>query len=86
MKKPHPPTRPPKTGAAPFAPGEIFFSRTDGRGVIAAFNDVFLRIADYGAGDLIEDYAAAIPVEGCYLGWQDSLQLLGLLVEADVPG
>jgi len=43
----------PKTGAAPFAPGEIFFSRTDGRGVIAAFNDVFVRIADYGAGDLI---------------------------------
>ena len=35
----------PKTGAAPFAPGEIFFSRTDGRGVIAAFNDVFVAIA-----------------------------------------
>ena len=43
----------PATGAAPFEPGEIFFSRTDGRGVIAAFNDVFLRIADYGAADLI---------------------------------
>jgi len=33
-----------------------------------------------------EGIPAAIPVEGCYLGWQDSLQLLGLLVEADVPG
>jgi len=43
----------PRTGEAPFDPGEIFFSRTDGRGVIAAFNDVFLRIADYGAADLI---------------------------------
>lgn len=29
---------------------------------------------------------AAIPVEACYLGWQESLQLLGLLIEADVPG
>lgn len=43
----------PASGAAPFAVEEIFFSRTDGRGVIAAFNDVFLRIADYGAADLI---------------------------------
>jgi uncharacterized protein YndB with AHSA1/START domain len=29
---------------------------------------------------------AAIPVEGCYLGWQESLQLLMLLVSAEVPG
>jgi len=27
-----------------------------------------------------------IPVEACYLGWQESLQLLTLLVEAEVPG
>jgi uncharacterized protein YndB with AHSA1/START domain len=26
-----------------------------------------------------------IPVEACYLGWQDSLRLLTLLVEAEVP-
>ena len=26
-----------------------------------------------------------IPVEACYLGWQESLRLLGLLVEADIP-
>ena len=26
-----------------------------------------------------------IPVEACYLGWQESLQLLALLVEAEVP-
>lgn len=43
----------PATGAAPFAVDEIFFSRTDERGVICAFNDVFLRIADYTAADLI---------------------------------
>lgn len=43
----------PATGAAPFAANEIFFSRTDERGVIRAFNDVFLRIADYTATDLI---------------------------------
>jgi uncharacterized protein YndB with AHSA1/START domain len=26
-----------------------------------------------------------IPVEGCYLGWQESLSLLTLLVEAEIP-
>src|SRR5688500_12393410 len=26
-----------------------------------------------------------IPVEACYLGWQDSLRLLTMLVEAEVP-
>src|SRR6476620_450900 len=28
----------------------------------------------------------AIPVEQCYLGWQESLSLLAQLVEADIPG
>jgi hypothetical protein len=27
-----------------------------------------------------------IPVEACYLGWQDSLALLAKLVEAEIPG
>ncbi|QER38782.1 SRPBCC family protein [Acinetobacter suaedae] len=27
----------------------------------------------------------AIPVEACYLGWQESLYLLSLLVEANIP-
>lgn len=27
----------------------------------------------------------AIPVEGCYIGWQQSLMLLAQLVEADIP-
>jgi hypothetical protein len=26
-----------------------------------------------------------IPVEMCYLGWQESLALLKLLVEAEIP-
>jgi hypothetical protein len=26
-----------------------------------------------------------IPVEACYLGWQESLSLLTLLVEAEIP-
>lgn len=33
-----------------------------------------------------EGIPAAIPVDGCYLGWQDSLQLLAQLVEPDIPG
>jgi uncharacterized protein YndB with AHSA1/START domain len=32
-----------------------------------------------------ENIPAMIPVESCYLGWQQSLQLLALLVEAQVP-
>jgi hypothetical protein len=27
-----------------------------------------------------------IPAEACYLGWQESLVLLGKLVEAEIPG
>ena len=27
-----------------------------------------------------------IPLDACYLGWQESLTLLALLVEADIPG
>ncbi len=32
-----------------------------------------------------EDVPAAIPVEACYLGWQESLVLLAKLVEAEIP-
>ena len=33
-----------------------------------------------------EGVPAVIPAEACHLGWQESLQLLTLLVEASVPG
>ena len=33
-----------------------------------------------------EGVPAAIPAEACHLGWQESLNLLALLVEADIPG
>jgi uncharacterized protein YndB with AHSA1/START domain len=33
-----------------------------------------------------EGVPSAIPPEMCYLGWQESLQLLTLLVEAEIPG
>lgn len=32
-----------------------------------------------------EGIPAAIPTDGCYLGWQESLQLLALLVEPEIP-
>ena len=32
-----------------------------------------------------ENIPDAIPVEACYLGWQDSLTLLAKLVEAEIP-
>ena len=34
---------------------------------------------------LQEGIPGAIPVEACYLGWQESLALLALLVEAEIP-
>jgi uncharacterized protein YndB with AHSA1/START domain len=33
-----------------------------------------------------EGIPEAIPREGCYLGWQESLSLLAQLVEAEIPG
>ena len=32
-----------------------------------------------------EDVPDVIPAEACYLGWQESLILLGKLVEAEIP-
>jgi uncharacterized protein YndB with AHSA1/START domain len=32
-----------------------------------------------------EGIPSAIPAEACYLGWQESLVLLGKLVEAEIP-
>jgi hypothetical protein len=32
-----------------------------------------------------EGIPAAIPVEACYLGWQESLALLAKFVEAEIP-
>jgi len=33
-----------------------------------------------------EGVPAQIPPEACYLGWQESLALLAMLVEAEIPG
>jgi uncharacterized protein YndB with AHSA1/START domain len=33
-----------------------------------------------------EGIPAVIPTEACYLGWQESLELLTKLVEAEIPG
>lgn len=33
-----------------------------------------------------EGIPETIPAEACYLGWQESLTLLGQLVEAEIPG
>lgn len=33
-----------------------------------------------------EGIPAAIPTEGCYLGWQESLTQLAMLVEPEIPG
>ena len=32
-----------------------------------------------------EGIPEVIPVEACYLGWQESLYLLGLLIQAEIP-
>jgi hypothetical protein len=33
-----------------------------------------------------EGIPEVIPLEGCYLGWQESLATLAALVEAEIPG
>jgi uncharacterized protein YndB with AHSA1/START domain len=33
-----------------------------------------------------EGIPEAIPLDGCYVGWQESLMLLAQLVEPDIPG
>jgi uncharacterized protein YndB with AHSA1/START domain len=33
-----------------------------------------------------EGLPEAIPIEACYLGWQESLNLLAQLIEAEIPG
>lgn len=43
----------PRDGEAPFEIEELFFSRTDQRGVIQSFNNVFLRVADYEAEQML---------------------------------
>jgi hypothetical protein len=32
-----------------------------------------------------EGIPSAIPLDACYLGWQESLALLAMLVEAQIP-
>jgi len=43
----------PTTGEAPFGLGEVFFSRTDDRGILRAYNYVFHRVAHYEADELL---------------------------------
>ncbi len=43
----------PKTGEAPFAPGEVFYSRTDRHGIILGGNYTFYRISNYPWDELI---------------------------------
>ena len=49
---------------------------------------VILREAPCGVDVNIKQAGipSVIPVEGCYLGWQESLELLAKLVEAQVKG
>lgn len=37
--------------------------------------------------DVVQDgIPDVIPAEACYMGWQESLELLALLIEAEIPG
>ena len=48
---------------------------------------VTLRTTPFGTelNVVQEGIPEMIPAEACYLGWQESLQLLGLLVEPEIP-
>ncbi|MDU0460722.1 MAG: SRPBCC family protein [Geobacteraceae bacterium] len=49
---------------------------------------VFMRDVPCGTElDIVQQgIPEVIPLEGCYLGWQESLTLLAQLVEAEIPG
>lgn len=53
----------------------------------AMFTSVWLRKTSVGTElkVLQEGIPAVIPVEGCYLGWQESLEKLIKLVEPEIP-
>ena len=59
----------------PNLPGEMVVTVT--LGAVSCGTD--LQIVQEGVPDVI-------PVEGCHVGWQQSLTLLAQLVEAQVPG
>jgi hypothetical protein len=44
------------------------------------------RLRKYqSANGSVEEFNDVIPLEACYLGWQESLQLLAQLVEPEIP-
>lgn len=53
----------------------------------AMINTITLHAVPVGTAVHIEQAGipAAIPVEACYLGWQESLMQLALLVEPEIP-
>lgn len=58
----------------PALPGEMLTTVS----LSAVFCGTELRVVQEGLPDVI-------PVEACYLGWQESLTLLAKLVEAEIP-
>lgn len=48
---------------------------------------ITLKAVDVGTDLTVvqQGIPAVIPTDACHLGWQESLQLLALLVEADIP-
>ena len=48
---------------------------------------VSLKKVSFGTElDIVQEgIPSAIPIEACYLGWQESLALLAHLVEPDIP-
>jgi uncharacterized protein YndB with AHSA1/START domain len=73
------------------APGERLrytaaFEDTKLPGEMQTTVDITPVLCGVDLGIVQEGIPAMIPAEMCYLGWQESLVLLALLVEADVPG
>lgn len=71
-------------------PGEFiqYTDRFDDPGLAGELRvSVWLKAVSCGTGLRIEQTGIpeAIPVEQCYLGWQQSLQQLANLVEPDIP-
>ena len=80
----------PNSTRDPSAPLRIRYADTFDDPNLPGTMQVTVRLTKVSCGTELnivqEGIPDAIPLEACYLGWQESLALLAMLVEAEIPG
>jgi hypothetical protein len=69
--------------------GAVVDAGVEARPVEPGKMQVTVRLKEVSCGTEVtitqENVPAVIPVEGCYMGWQDSLEQLASLVQPEIP-